>query len=76
MTNETYNGWTNYETWNVALWIQNDFKFYSVALACGDYREFLAVIADTDVGFTTPDGVPWFSIDICHAEIDRMIEAF
>lgn len=26
MTNETktYNGWTNYETWNVALWMDNE----------------------------------------------------
>ena len=25
MTNDTrYNGWTNYETWNVALWMDND----------------------------------------------------
>ncbi len=21
---KTYNGWTNYETWNVALWLDND----------------------------------------------------
>ena len=24
MTNKTYNGWANYETWNVALWIDNE----------------------------------------------------
>lgn len=24
MMSEKYNGWTNYETWNVALWINND----------------------------------------------------
>jgi len=25
MNTEKYNGWTNYETWNVALWIDNDY---------------------------------------------------
>lgn len=73
---ETMHGWSSYETWNVALWIQNDFAFYSVALTAGDYREFLAAIADSDVGLTTPDGVPWFSSAINHAEINSMIEAF
>lgn len=24
MTTQTYNGWTNYETWAVKLWIDND----------------------------------------------------
>ena len=24
MTTKEYNGWTNYETWNVALWVDND----------------------------------------------------
>ena len=24
MTDTKYNGWTNYETWNAALWIDND----------------------------------------------------
>lgn len=76
MTNETYNGWTNYQTWNVALWIQNEFRFYAVALTCGDYREFLAAIADSDEGLTTPDGVAWFSAAINHAEINSLIETF
>ena len=30
MTNEEgYNGWSNYETWNVALWIDNDEGSYN-----------------------------------------------
>lgn len=24
MTKKEYNGWTNYETWNIALWMDND----------------------------------------------------
>jgi hypothetical protein len=24
MSERTYNGWTNYETWNVKLWLDND----------------------------------------------------
>lgn len=26
-----YNGWTNYETWNMNLWLTNDSGFYEVA---------------------------------------------
>jgi uncharacterized protein YgfB (UPF0149 family) len=29
MTDERYNGWTNYETWVTALWIDNDEGTYT-----------------------------------------------
>lgn len=28
MSNQEYNGWTNWETWNVALWIDNEEVLY------------------------------------------------
>ena len=28
MTHKDYNGWTNYETWNVKLWMDNDESTY------------------------------------------------
>lgn len=31
MTQKTYNGWTNYETWNAALWLDNDQNSYEHA---------------------------------------------
>ena len=56
-----YNGWKNYETWNVALWIGNDEGLYSLAREVSDYAAFKDAIAELSEGggiaLQTPDGV-------------------
>ena len=53
----SYNGWENYETWNVALWINNEEGLYNLAQECGDY-ETLVNRLYSDYGVTeTKDGV-------------------
>jgi hypothetical protein len=37
MTDTKYNGWTNYETWNANLWIDNDWRMNEqIAMITGD----------------------------------------
>ena len=38
-TPEKYNGWNDWTTWNVALWINNDPCYYNIAKDCKDYME-------------------------------------
>lgn len=65
---EKYNGWKNYETWNVALWIMNDQDFYHTALKFKNckkpYREFYRQVKTfgTALRFplqNTPDNISW-----------------
>ena len=74
MNNTTYNGWKNYETWNVSMWIQNDEGFYSVAQECdevGDFIDFVMSNGHTE----TPDGVEWDSYKIDYEAIDEVIQS-
>jgi hypothetical protein len=32
MTNQEYNGWTNWETWNFKLWIDSDESAYNAVI--------------------------------------------
>ena len=56
MKNEKYNGWKNYETWNIALWIGNDPAMYSIASRCIDYVDFVLKLKGIGIE-QTPDQV-------------------
>jgi len=85
--NETgYNGWANYETWNVALWVGNDEGLYETALQYQNeskpYEAFVASMRDlgedcgdykTAIATETPDGVAWNDSRLDHAALDEMM---
>ena len=71
MTDTTYNGWANYETWNVALWLQNDYALYKFASRYDDYSKFVAAIG---FGSETPDGVSFASPKLNYDELNEMMQ--
>lgn len=58
MSNSEYNGYKNYETWNVCLWIANDEGLYNLSMACANYDEFVGTLRELDC-LETSDGVAW-----------------
>ena len=71
----TYNGWSNWTTWNCALWINNDTGFYGIAQECETYGEFLLWILPDEDGIgsaTTPDGAIWQEADL--TEMTQLIK--
>lgn len=83
MSNE-YNGWKNYETWNVALWIQNDEGLYNMAKRY-KYKGYLAFVrslkefanprdfTNHQIAFETPDNVAWDSLELDIDALDAML---
>ena len=56
-----YNGWSDWTTWNCALWIGNDEGLYNMARNCVDYIDFINNVIDLLP--KTPDGAKWTEAD-------------
>ena len=72
MTTEKYNGWANYATWNVALWIGNDEGLYETAREAGTYETLRDHLRDCGV-IETPDGIAYNDSGLDLDELNEMI---
>lgn len=72
----TYNGWKNYETWNVALWIGSDEGLYNAVRHGGPKWTANAIASfmreimpngtpDFDGDATRYDAVDWHAVAEC-----------
>lgn len=75
LTDTTYNGWANYETWNVALWLGNDEGLYHLARGYRHhgYKSLSHVLVEL-YGPKTPDGVNWQDSELDIFALSDMLE--
>jgi len=77
-TEQKYNGWKNYETWNVTLWIGNDEGLYNLAKEEKSYQAFKAALIEccegTAIAYETPDHVAWNDSGLDLEAIEEMIK--
>lgn len=75
MNENKFNGWANYETWNVALYIQNDYALYKLAKTCADYQDFSDAMRYDFSNPQTPDGVRYDCDKLDVPELDELISS-
>lgn len=68
----TYNGWTNYETWNVSLWLNNDEYLYNLTQSCDNYQDLIQVLKDCGLDETL-DGVKYNDNQVDVDQINELV---
>jgi len=73
-----YNGWTNWETWNAALWVLNTEEICTIASGYArntdnpTWDDFIRY--EGFESFTTPDGVAFADPKLDTDELDELIQ--
>ena len=69
---EGYNGWKNWATWNVALWLGNDENLYKMARRFVNYKDIAQELVDCGIA-ATPDGASYTDPDLDTYALDEWL---
>ena len=72
MQNTSYNGWKNWATWNVALWLGNDESLYKIARRFVNYKDIAQELVDCGIA-ATPDGASYTDPDLDTYALDEWL---
>lgn len=72
-----FKGYSNKETFVVAVHVQNNPALYYLAQHCHSYGEFVEKMRGAfpaeKIGTSTPDGVKWNDPQVSHAELNGLL---
>jgi hypothetical protein len=76
-----YNGWKNRQTWNVSMWLNNDYGIYKAAVQFMEKRKhpkanahYLRFIKEQGLADErTPDRYKWLSNSLDYKALDDMM---
>jgi hypothetical protein len=75
MMGESCNGWANWQTWHVSLWLQNDEGLYNIMREHAgdgmDYRQLAVHLHELQPQGV--DGVSWLDAELDHGELNKMM---
>lgn len=72
MTDTTYNGWKNWATWNVALWLGNDEFLYKLSRRFVSFKDLANHLENAGM-FATPDGANFKDEDLDTYSLDEWL---